>query len=564
MKMNDSVLRGYENAKLVHYSEMSENDPNTVAYEDLGKTRISGVLKANRYINGKLMQTFTNGDNHALAIAATRLGKTTSCVIPLVDSFAKQKEKRNMVISDPKGEIYRLLADELKKEGYDILLLNLRDYVHSELWNPLIPIYREYRRAMDLADEVEVVETPNGLRNRFQDKIYEEQAALDSAIEQTRTILLANVDVSIDNFLRVLIPPDNANDQYWNDSSRQWGKAVLLAMLEDSNGHPVRERITEDTFSLHTMFTILEHLNEYGNYDNDGYFSDRGENSRAYNEARAVITNSQVTRKCIVSCFQSKTQIFRSSTIRFLTRCSSFSLDCLVSGKPTAIFIDYPDENKTYYHIISMFIQQVYTYLIEHADRNEGGKLKVPFYCILDEFGNFPKITDFDTVISACGGRNIWFYLVLQSYAQLENVYGKETAVIIRDNLNVHIFLGSNNPDTLEIFSHECGKTTRISPLSALNGDGEEISRYDLETVSLVPRSALSSLSPGECILTEATCGYVLFSKMERYYQCKEYAHFQRSRESDYQCRINPFDSKYSYRFRLKKGSIDDDFNDLF
>ena len=568
MKMNDSILCGYEDSRLVDYRKMSGDDPKTVAYEDLGKVKIDGVLKSNHYIDGRLMQTYTRGENHTLVIAATRLGKTTSCVIPLIDSFSKQKTKRSMVISDPKGELYRLLAAELKEQGYEVLLLNLRDYTHSELWNPLLPIFRLYRKAMALSDQVEVVKTKKGFRNRFMNVVYDDQEELDDAIDQMRSMMLADVDAEIDRLMYTLIPPDNANDQFWNDASRQWGKANLWAMLEDSNGRPGRTLITEDNFTLNTMFTIMGNLSDRCCYDNDGYFSDRGRQSKAYLEALSIIENSSTTRRCIIRCFEAKIIAIRNSTVRFLTRGSTFTMDQLTSDHPVAVFISYPDENKTYYQVISLFVQNAYNHLIQYADSQGNGKLEIPFYFMLDEFGNFPKIPDFETVISACGGRNIWFYLVLQSYAQLNNVYGNATAEIIRDNLNLHLFLGSNNPATLEEFSKECGLTTRVAPVSALNGDREEITYYNVETIPLVPRSMLSNLQPGECVITEANCGYVLFSRMERYFACKEYKHFKPSRESDYICSSNPLSQKYAYEFMIaekdEEEDDDDDFADLF
>ncbi len=60
----------------------------------------------------------------------------------------------------------------------------------------------------------------------------------------------------------------------------------------------------------------------------------------------------------------------------------------------------------------------------------KGSQLKRPFYFLLDEFGNLPKFNDFDKVISACGGRNIWFLLILQSYAQLDHIYKKEIGIV--------------------------------------------------------------------------------------------------------------------------------------
>ena len=238
--------------------------------------------------------------------------------------------------------------------------------------------------------------------------------------------------------------------------------------------------------------------------------------------------------------------------MRLVTSCNSFEFSAFNEG-PVAIYIDYRDEVKVHYQIISLFIQDAYRYLIEQATNKPNGKLDVPCYFILDEFGNFPAIKDFETTISACAGRNIWFILIIQSYAQLNSVYGTDVAEIIRDNLNMHIFFGSNNPATLESFSHECGQHTRISPLSALNGKGADIETYQIETIPLVPKSMLSHFQPGECIITEANSGYVMFSKLERYYLCDEFKNLKLASEKEYQCCVNPFEKRYTYMLTKKK-----------
>ena len=560
MKAMNSLLYGYDNTKLISYEDMPKDFPVTVAYDDLPDLAINGVLKANRYVDGKLMQTYSLQENHILTIAATRLGKTTSCVIPLIASFARQKVKRSFIVSDPKGELYKTLAATLKNEGYKVLLFNLRDYAHSELWNPLSDIYKKFRRGVEIEDEVELVATEQGPRNRFRGVVYEDQTLLDTAIEQMRNLIYADVDADLDKTAYAIIPPDQAKDQYWNEAPRQLFKALAWAMLEDSVAPGKREPITEDTFSFNTLFNIMSSLTERQAYDDDDYFSGRGQDSRAYNYARSIIENAAGTRQCIVSCFNAKMEGYRNSTIRLLTACSSFTMESLTTGEPTVVFISYPDESKVYYQIISTFIQNAYTYLIGYANGRPNGKLDIPFYFILDEFGNFPPIADFDVVISACGGRNIWFDLVLQSYAQLNNVYGDKTAEIIRDNLNLHIFLGSNNPDTLKAFSQECGSMTRISPMSALNGSKEEIDHYTIENIPLIPISRLAALKPGECIVTEANSGYVLFSKMERYFVCKEFSTLPQASDQDYEVRINPLDKKYNYTPRKRSsgsGSFD-------
>ncbi len=551
MKITNRILTGYENTKLIHYEDIPLTFPNTVYYDDLPNLEPRGVLKANRYIDGKLVQTYSELENHVGVIAATRLGKTSEYVIPTILSFARQRKKKRMIISDPKGELYKTTAETLRKEGYNVKLFNFRDYQHSEYWNPLTPIYKLYQKAYNLEDEVELVDTDHGPRNKFRGTIYESQELLDETIEHTKSILMEEVGNEIDKIAAITISTTKGNDPYWEDSARILLTAIIWAMLEDSHPDENKELITEDKFSFSTAISIMDSMNDgtSSTYNDNGFFSTREPDSKALTIAKnCILENAPTTRKCIVSTFNTKMSIYKSSTVRLITSCNSFDMKELVDeDKPIAIFIAYRDELKAHYQIISSLVQNAYTYLIEYANQKPSGKLEVPFYFILDEFGNFPKITDFETVVSACAGRNIWFILILQSYAQLNNVYGKDIAEIIRDNLNLHVFIGSNNPETLNEFSRECGEITRLSPLSALNGSKDEMENYQLETIPLMPKSILANLKVGECIVTEANSGYVLYSKLERYYQCKEFNQLPQADDKEYVVDINPLNSKYMY-----------------
>ena len=552
MQDTGNILNGYENTKYIHYTQSSEL-PNTVAYAEIGQKAMSGVLKASWYADGQLMQTYTGQENHVGVIAATRLGKTTSYVIPTILSFAGQPVKRSMIISDPKGEIYRLTSETLRTAGYRVVLLNFRDYAHSECWNPLTPIFRKYRKTAEIYDEVGVVDTDAGPRNIFRGVVYEDEKELEEAIELARTMMLDEVGNDIDTISATILPTVSRKDPYWEDSARELLKAFLWAMLEDSDRED--NPITEDTFSFSTILRVQGtiHSGRNASFKDDGYFTARDANSRAYQLAKnTVIENADVTSACILAVFNTGISMFRDCAMRLVTSCNSFDMSIFGEG-PVAVYVDYRDEVKVHYQIISLFIQEAYRYLIEKATNKPNGKLDVPFYFILDEFGNFPAIKDFETTISACAGRNIWFILIIQSYAQLNSVYGSDVAEIIRDNLNMHIFFGSNNPATLESFSRECGQQTRISPLSALNGKGADIDTYHIETIPLVPKSRLSHFQPGECIITEANSGYVMFSKLERYYLCDEFKNLKPASEREYKCSVNPFEKRYTYTVKPRK-----------
>jgi type IV secretion system protein VirD4 len=76
---------------------------------------------------------------------------------------------------------------------------------------------------------------------------------------------------------------------------------------------------------------------------------------------------------------------------------------------------------------------------------------------MLDEFANLPKIEKMDSMVTVGRSRGIFFSLVVQSYSQLDNKYGKEAAETIRSNCNIQIFIGTEDQKTREEFSKMCG-----------------------------------------------------------------------------------------------------------
>ncbi len=544
------LFKDYENEKILSIEDYRAAHPDTTyRYDRLGKQEIDGIpVCMTRDEKGHLDVTFIP-DTHLLAIGATRSGKTTGYVIPTIHTLLSKKNKPNMVISDPKQELYRGSAKRFEENGYRVLLLDFTDYRHSDCWNPLSKFYRTYRKYLDVENEVELVKTATGHCYRFEGVLYENQTDLDREIKERKEGYLDEVEKGITALSNVVIPDTNKKDPFWDTSARDLLRAILYGMLEDCEN----EGITEDNFSFDTVLRIFDSFTDSEDDYDGGYFKSRDIlKSKAYQLAqKCIIEQANATRRCISSEFATKMNKFRDTAVRRITCTNSFEMQELDDGVPTVIFVSYKDEESLHYEVISLFLSNLYTELIALA-RTKGSQLSRPFYFMLDEFGNLPQFNDFDKVISACGGRNIWFLLILQSYAQLYNVYGKETAEIIKDNLNTHIFFGTNNPETKREFSDECGKKTIISPISALNGNGESIDRYEKDTVSLVPVSALTHLAPGECIVTQMR-EHVLWSGFERSYLCPEL----QGEVARVQDRIPPlkfYDEKYLYYPGKKSG----------
>lgn len=545
---NIELFKDYENAKLLTAEEYAAlHRDTTVKFRDLPFSNVEGIpICIRRDKAGELEATFIP-DTHVLAIGATRSGKTTGYVIPTLNVLLNKKNKPSMVISDPKQELYRGNARKFMDEGYRVLMLDFTNYTHSDCWNPLTKYYRAYRQYLEVEKQVTVVQTEDGPRNQFQGVIYQDQEELDCAINEARAGYLDEVEKGITALSAGVIVGMNQKDPFWDDSARDLLRAILYGMLEDSESG----LITENNFSFDTVMRIFDSFTDSQSDYDGGYFSDRPlESSKAHQLARkCIIEQANTTRRCISSAFAAKMNKFRDTAVRRITCANTFEMQELDDGAPTVIFVSYKDEESLHYEVISMFLSNLYTELIAVA-RRKGTTLQRPFYFLLDEFGNLPKFNDFDKVISACAGRNIWFLLILQSYAQLNNIYGRETAEIIKDNLNAHVFFGTNNPETKREFSQECGKKTIISPTSALNGSGEVIERFEKDTVALVPVSALTKLEPGECIVTQMRED-VLWSWFERSYTCPEFVNGQA--DPDDRCVGLRFsDAQYTYVHKKK------------
>lgn len=124
---------------------------------------------------------------------------------------------------------------------------------------------------------------------------------------------------------------------------------------------------------------------------------------------------------------------------------SDFDLQSFVKEK-TAIYVLLSDDKLTYHKLGSLLVQQIYTSLVD-ASREQGGELPIRMNYILDEFANFTKIDTFQNMLTVGRGRNIRFVICLQSFAQLEERYGKEGAQNILDNC-AWMYLKTSNIDT--------------------------------------------------------------------------------------------------------------------
>ena len=350
-----------------------------------------------------------NSEYHSLVIGATGSGKTQTVILPMVHSLAKARE--SMIITDPKGEIYEKTSNMLRSRGYQILLLNFRDPQNGNAWNPMSLPYQIYKSGNQ-----------------------------DKAIE-----------LLDDLALNILYDESNKNsDPFWEKTSADYFSGVALGLFEDAKP----EEININSISLAT--TVGEEKFGGSTYIKE-YFAAKDPASAAAINASSTIMAPSETKGSILSVFKQKVKLFASrENLSEMLSHSDIDLKS-IGEKPTAVFIVIQDEKKTYHSLVTILLKQIYETLISVA-QSHGGKLPVRTNFLLDEFANMPPLKDVTTMITAARSRKIRFTMIIQNFAQLDSVYGKEDAETIRGNCGNIIYLITTELKALEEISKMCGE----------------------------------------------------------------------------------------------------------
>ena len=155
-----------------------------------------------------------------------------------------------------------------------------------------------------------------------------------------------------------------------------------------------------------------------------------------------------------------------------------------IGRKKTAVFLIVQDEKKTLHPLATIFIKQCYETLIDVAQES-GGKLPFRTNFILDEFANMPPLKDVTTMVTAARSRLIRFTFIIQNFAQLTQVYGKENGDTIRGNCNL-LYLISSEIAALEEISKMCGEVkskekdkTASTPLVTVS-DLQRLNKFEI------------------------------------------------------------------------------------
>lgn len=341
-----------------------------------------------------------------LVIGAPGTGKSWGFVRPMIFQCVKRRE--SMILTDPKAELYESTAGYLADMGYEVRVFNLLEMEHSDRWNCIGEADYDERLIPIIASTI--------INNTSSEK-----EAGDFWAKAELNLLTA-----------LLYYVQNDKDVSGNVlplSQRRLGR--ILSLLTD-NGLATID---------HEINLLPAGHPAKGPY---GLFLQAKENIRGN----------------IVIGLGNRLNVFQDKLVDALTADSTIDLT-LPGQKPCAYFCILSAQDHTYAFLSSLFFTMIFSRLEQYARREtEDGKLPVPVNFVLDEFPSIGKLGDFKRSIAFTRGFRMNCIVIVQSIAQLADIYPRREWEEITACCDATICLGVNDTTSAQFISEKCGMTT--------------------------------------------------------------------------------------------------------
>ena len=425
-----------------------------------------GIVVGCKSHRGGTTALVDTGDVHALMIGAAGVGKTAYWLYPCIEYACATG--MSFLSTDTKGDVVRNYGTIAEKYyGYNVSVIDLRNPTRSH-GNNLLHLVNKY---FDLYKE-----NPDCLSYKAKAEKY--------AKIISKTIISNGMDGA-----------SFGENSYFYDSAEGLLTATILLVAEFCK--PEERHIV-------SVYKIIQELLAPSGQKGKNQFQQLmdllPENHKAKWFAGAALNTSEQSMASVMSTALSRLNAFLDSELEQIL-CFDTEIDAeRFCKEKSAIFIVMPEENPNTFFMVSLIIQQLYREILAVADEN-GGELKnrCVFFC--DEFGTLPKIESAEMMFSASRSRRLQIVPIIQSFAQLEQNYGKEGADVIIDNTQLTIFGGfAPNSTSAEVLSKSLGSRTVMSGSVSKSKNDPSQSLQMIERPLMTP-DELKSLPKGTFVV---------------------------------------------------------------
>ena len=415
---------------------------------------VQGTVVGCRGSGKKTIALVDDGDVHTLMIGAAGVGKTAYFLYPNIELACASG--MSFISTDTKGDVARNYGTIAKKYyDYNVSVLDLRNPTRSDE-NNILHLVNKY---MDiyLSD-----------KNNLSAKAKAEKYAKITA----KTIINIG-DGDIHNY---------GQNAFFYDAAEGLLASVILLLAEFGDKN---ERHIVSVFKL--IQDLLAKYQPDPKAKPKMYFSKLMDKLPSEHKAKwlagAALNASDQSMLSVMSTALSRLNSFLDSELEQML-CFGTAIDAeKFCNEKSAIFIVLPEEDTSKYFMVSLLIQQLYR----------------------------------ESMFSAGRSRKISIVAIIQSFAQLEQNYGKQGMEIITDNTQLTVFGGfAPNSQSAEVLSKALGEQTVLSG-SVSNGRDRSQS---LQMIGrpLMTVDELKSMPKGQFIVMK-TGTHPMISKLKLFFK---------------------------------------------
>ena len=407
-------------------------------------------------LNGRPKNPKHARNKNVLVVGGSGSGKTRFWLKPNLMQLHS-----SYCVTDPKGTILIECGKLLKRNGYEIKVLNTIDFSKSMHYNPF-----SYIRS-----EKDILKFVTALISNTKG---EGKAGEDFWVKSETLLYCALI-----GYIHFEGPEEEKN---------------MNSLVEMINAMEVHEEDESFQNAVDYMFEELENGNEEeGIPAQPDHFA-----LRQYKKYK--LAAGKTAKSILISC-GARLAPFDIRELREVMSYDDMELDTLGDRK-TALFIIISDTDDTFNFIAALMYSQLFNLLCDKADMEYGGRLPIHVRFLLDEFSNIGQIPKFEKLIATIRSREISACVVLQTQSQLKSMY-KDNAETIIGNMDSRIFLGGSEKTTLKDLSESLGKETiDLLNHSTSKGNNPSFSQsYQKLGKELMSVDELSVMDGSKCIL---------------------------------------------------------------
>jgi len=371
--------------------------------------------------------------------------KTTSLVLPNIFhipyAYKNLDEKADLIITDPKSEVYSLSANYLITCGYRVYALDFINLKYGEKLNPI-----DY-----ITGDKELMEIAEG---------YVSSVSSSKGEKHIR------------------------GDAFWDDSESQ-----LLGALIGYVKHAYRDNKGMQTFS--NVAEILASENVYDPGFAREFFTDAGVSGTPLHLWNNFLMAEDRVRASILIGLATKLKLFAIGGIKGLTGTTTVPIEMIGQKKdcPMALFIFMPDSDRTYTAVINVLLSTILKQLYKTAYKC-GNTLDSPTYLILEEMANIGRIDHIQEMLGTMRGRKIYPMMIWQSLSQMKDRYRNSWEDIL-SMTDSQLYLGINDDFTARYASNALGNTTIKTQGISRKKEGIFLSASENENFNYTARKLL-------------------------------------------------------------------------